>query len=115
MIVAGAATVVLGAASVPREGVVTPDVDTEMRFYAVWYVVAGIGLLRAASRLASEGFVIRLVAAGFFVAACARALSWVVVGRPHVTAIVLMVLEFVLPVAIVPWQAAIVRRQGPKP
>lgn len=110
MVGAGAGTVLLGAASVPDEGTITPDVDTEMRFYAVWYVVVGILLLRAVRRVESETFVVRLVAAGFFAAGCGRILSWLAVGRPHVLAIVLMALELVLPVVIVPWQAALARR-----
>ena len=110
MVVAGAVTVLFGSSSVPREGVVTPDVDTEMRFYAVWYVVAGVVLLRAVRRVESAGTTVRLIGAGFFAGGCARILSWVVVGRPHVTAIVLMVAELVLPLVIIPWQASIARR-----
>lgn len=109
MVVAGAATVLLGAASVPDEGIVTPDVDTEMRFYAVWYVVAGVLLLRAVARVEAETWLIRVVAAGFFAAGCARILSWAVVGKPHASAIVLMVVELVLPVVIVLWQAVVGR------
>ena len=112
MVGAGAVAVVWGAASVPREGIVTPDVDTEMRFFAVWYVVAGVLLLRAAPRVEAEGFVIRVIALGFFAAGCARILSWVDVGRPHGGAIVLMVVELVLPIVIVPWQRAIARRSS---
>lgn len=113
MVVAGSATVLLGAPSVPNEGAVTPDVDTEMRFYAVWYVVAGASLLRAVATVERETTIVRLVAGGFFAAGCARILSWVVVGRPHVSAIVLMVLELVLPLVIVPWQRAIRDNLGP--
>jgi Domain of unknown function (DUF4345) len=110
MVVAGAATVVLGAASVPGVDVAAPDVDSEMRFYAVWYVVAGVAVLRVVRDVESATTTVRLVAAGFFTAGCARILSWVVVGRPHAIAIVLMVLELVLPIVIVPWQAALARR-----
>jgi hypothetical protein len=112
MIVAGGATAVLGVASLPGEGTITPDVDTEMRFYAVWYVVAGVFLLRAAARVESETWTVRLVAGGFFLAGCARVLSWLTVGRPHVSAIVLMTLELVLPLVIVPWQASVRRGTG---
>jgi hypothetical protein len=110
MVVAGAATVILGAASVPNEGTVTPDVDTEMRFYAVWYVVAGALLLRAVGRVESEDWTIRLIGGGFFLAACARLLSWIAVGRPHGSAVVLMCIEFVLPLVIVPWQILVRKR-----
>ena len=110
MVVAGLLSVLFGAALQPREGVVAPDVDTEFRFYAVWYSVAGVILLRSAPRLESAGFTIRLIAAAFFVAGCARILSWVVVGRPYAQAIVLMVIELLVPVVVIPWLAAVTKR-----
>jgi hypothetical protein len=110
MMVAGSLSVVFGASSVPRVGDVTADVDSEMRFYAVWYVVAGAFLLRATRRLESEAWTIRLVAAAFFVAGCSRILSWVVVGRPYTSQLILMVIELILPLVVIPWQAAVTRR-----
>ena len=110
MVVAGTLTVLFGASSVPREGVVTPDVDSEMRFYAVWYPVVGMLLLRSVPQVEAATTIVRLVGAGFFVAGCARALSWAVVGQPHTIAIVLMVIELVLPLVIIPWQRAAVAR-----
>jgi hypothetical protein len=110
MVVAGSATVLLGAESVLREGSFTTDIDSEMRFYAVWYVAAGILLARAIPKVESETFTIRLIGAGFFAAGCARALSWIVVGKPHVSQIVLMVIELSLPFVIIPMQAAVARR-----
>ena len=110
MVVAGGLTVVFGAAFAPHEGLVTPDVDSEMRFYAVWYVAMGVLMLRAAPRVESESLVIRLVGGGFFVAGCARILSWIAVGRPHVSLVALLVIELMLPVVIIPWQAWVARR-----
>lgn len=106
MVAAGLATVLLGAGSVVGVGEVTPEVDSEMRFYAVWYAVAGAGVLRAVPRVESSATLVRMVATAFFIAGCARALSWLTVGRPHPFALVLMVIELVLPVVIVPWQAS---------
>lgn len=115
MIGAGAGTVVAGASSVPREGVVTPDVDTEMRFYAVWYVVMGIVVLRSVAIVEAATWTVRLLGAGFFFAGCGRILSWVAVGKPHVSQVALMVIELLLPALIIPWQAAVARREaGPQ-
>ena len=110
MLVAGSLSVVLGASSVLGVRDVTAEVDSEMRFYAVWYVVAGALLLRASRRVESETWTIRLVAAAFFVAGCSRILSWVVVGRPHLSQLILMVIELILPLVVIPWQASVVRR-----
>ena len=109
MVVMGALTVLLGADSVPREGVVTPDVDSEMRFYAVWYAAMGVALLRAAPRVETESVVIRLVGGGFFVAGCARILSWIAVGRPHSSQVALLVIELILPLVVIPWQASVAK------
>ena len=110
MIVAGSATVLLGAESVLREGSFTTDIDSEMRFYAVWYVAAGVLLARAIPKVETEAFTIRLIGAAFFVAGCARVLSWIVVGKPHVSQIVLMVIELCLPFVIIPLQASVARK-----
>lgn len=107
MVVAGLLSVLAGASLVPDEGAVTPDVDTEMRFFAVWYAAAGVAVLRAAPRVGSATGTVRLVGAAFFLAGCARILSWVIVGRPHWQFVVLMVIELLLPVVIVPWQARV--------
>ena len=110
MLVAGSLAVVFGASSVLGAGDVTADVDSEMRFYAVWYVVAGAFLLRAAKRVESETWTIRLITAAFFVAGCSRILSWVAVGRPHIFQVILMVIELILPLVVIPWQASVARR-----
>jgi hypothetical protein len=110
MIVAGSLTLLFGASIVPGEGNVSPDVDSEMRFYAVWYVVAGALLLRTIPRVELETGVIRLIAAAFFVAGCARALSWAVEGRPSSFAIALMVVELVIPFVVFWWQLVLARR-----
>jgi hypothetical protein len=109
MVIAGLATVLFGAESVPGEGTITPGIDSEMRFYAVWYVVAGVFLLRSVRLVDSEGATIRLVAVGFFVAGCARALSWMVEGKPVTFQIVLMVIELALPLLVVPWQRSLAK------
>ena len=110
MVVAGSVTVFLGAESVLREGSFTTDIDSEMRFYAVWYVTAGVLLARAIPKVETEAFTIRLVGGAFFAAGCARALSWATVGKPHVSQIVLMVIELCLPFVIIPLQATVARK-----
>ncbi len=108
-VAAGAHTVLIGGDSVLNHGDVSAGVDSELRFYAAWYVVAGALLLRAVRRIESEALIVRAVGAAFFIAGSARLLSLVTVGTPHAFALVLMVLEFVIPVVIVPWQAAVAR------
>ena len=113
-VVAGLSTVFLGVDSVLGAEEVSGTVDSEMRFFAVWYAAAGVVLLRAVPRVESERKTIAAVAVLFFIAGCARALSWLVVGRPHAGAITLMVIELALPIVILPWQAAVARRAEPR-
>ena len=108
-VVAGAGTVLFGAASVVGAGEASATVESELRFYAAWYVVAGILLLTATRRLEAERRVILSVALGFFLAACGRAISWFVIGRPHSLAVTLMFVEFAIALGVPPWHARIVR------
>ena len=108
-VIAGTTTVVLGVDSVVGAEGVSGTVDSEMRFYAVWYMGAGFLLLRAVARVESEKRTIAGIAILFFIAGCARGLSWLMIGEPHTVAQVLMVIELALPLVIVPWQAAIAR------
>ena len=109
MVVAGAAGVVLGARTVLDPGAFTATVDSEMRFFAVWYAAAGVLVFHAARDVGSSTTLIRVVAGAFFVAGLARLLSWATIGRPHWTQLVLMVVELVLPAIIVGWHAAATR------
>ena len=111
MVVAGSLSAILGPDPVPREGVVAPDVDTELRFFSVWYAIAGVALLRCIPQPGSHGPTIRLIAAGFFAAGCARVLSWISAGAPHALFVVLMAIELLLPLLIVPWQVRVARSE----
>jgi hypothetical protein len=103
----GGLTVLTGAAGVLAGGPVSASVDSEMRFYAAWYLAAGVLLLRTVARVESEGPTIRTICAVLFLAACARVVSFVAVGAPHPVFVVLMAIEFAIPVVVVPWQAAV--------
>ena len=109
-VTAGAFSVIAGVRSVAGAADATASVDSELRFYAAWYVVAGVLAFRAARRVEAEATIVRLIAAGFFLAGCGRVVSLVAVGRPHAVALVLMVIELALPFVLIPWQATVARR-----
>ncbi len=106
-IVAGSATVLFGVDSILGAEDVSGTVDSEMRFYAVWYVGAGALLMWSARNLDRAGVLIRAIATLLFVAGLSRALSWLMVGEPHVVSQALMVAELVLPLVIVVWHATL--------
>ena len=109
MVVAGAAGLLLGVGTVVGASPVNPNVDSEIRFFSAWYTVAGALLLRSLGRIEGATDVVLMVGAGFFLAGCARGLSWLVVGRPHGLQLLLMAIELVLPWVIVPWQRSVSR------
>jgi hypothetical protein len=43
----GALAVVTGTSLIPNGGAATASIDSELRFYAVWYAAAGVVLIRA--------------------------------------------------------------------
>ncbi len=100
---AGTGTMLFGVDSIVGAEEVSATVDSEMRFFATWYAAAGAVLLWAACNLRRARLVVLGVAVALFAAGSSRALSWVMVGEPHVVARVLMVIELVLPLVIVRW------------
>jgi hypothetical protein len=109
MLAAGAVALIFGATSVVGVEEPSPAVDSEMRFFATWYAASGVLLLWASPRLEARGSLIRWVAVVFFIAGCARAISWLVVGEPPGIAMLLMVIELAFPFVIIPWQGAVER------
>jgi uncharacterized protein DUF4345 len=107
--VAGARGVLRGSSEVDHGSPVPASVDSEYRFYASWYHVMGLLVLHAARRPESETAVVRVCAAGFFIAACGRLVSMRAVGPPPAVQKALMGVEFVLPVIVLPWQATLAR------
>jgi hypothetical protein len=53
---------------------------------------------------------VAIICAVWFVAACSRVLSILAVGSPHPLFLALMVVEFAIPLVVVPWHAAVSRR-----
>jgi hypothetical protein len=106
---AGAGTVLFSSAIIPGVGEAEPSLDSELRFYAAWYAVAGGAVLLRLPRIETATTLVRLVACAFFVGGCARVISLFVVGRPHPFFVALMIIELVLPVVLIPWQLAITR------
>lgn len=103
--IAGLHTVVAGAKSLPGEGRANPVVESELRFYAAFYVAYGIVALRAAPRADSDVTAVRALAGALFVAGLARAGGWLARGRPHELQRGLLAIELAAPPLIVAWQS----------
>lgn len=101
---AGARGVLVGAVETPGTTDVSASVDSEYRFYAAWYHVVGLFLLRAARSSEVDRSAVQLCAGGFGVAAAGRLFSIRKVGRPHPSQLALLVLEIVIAVGLPPWR-----------
>jgi len=90
----------------------TPTADSELRFYAPFWVVYGAILIRVARGLPSRSGWIPGLAGLFFAGGVGRLIARLTVGPPHPAFTMLMVTELALPAAMVGlWFMA--RREGP--
>jgi hypothetical protein len=108
-IVAGALTAFLGADSVPSPGDPSPNLESELRFYAVWWIGAGLFLAWLAPRVAERTLEVRVFAALLFLSGVSRGLAALATDWPSAGQLVLMALELALPVVLVTWQAHVAR------
>lgn len=112
-IAAGLDTVVRGPRSLPGQPRATASVDSELRFYAAFYVAYGLAVVRTASRADHDGAAVRRLAAALFGAGVARAVAWGRAGAPHRGQRALLAAELVLPPVAVAAQARVDRdRRG---
>jgi hypothetical protein len=102
---AGLHTVIAGARSLPGQELANPAVESELRFYAAFYVACGLVALRVAPRADRDPAAVRALAAALFLAGLARAGGWLAVGKPHPLQRALLVIELAAPPAMVAWQA----------
>jgi Domain of unknown function (DUF4345) len=107
---AGLHTVIAGARSLPGKPAAGPAVDGELRFYAAFYAVYGIALLRTAPRADVDTGAVRALAGAMFLAGAGRAGGWLATGRPHPVQRALLALELALPPLAVALQSRAVRR-----
>lgn len=108
--IAGLHTVIVGAKSIAGEELANPSVESELRFYAAFYVAFGLGALRVAPRADRDSGAVRRLAGALFLAGLARAGGWLTVGRPHRLQRTLLVVELGAPPVIAAWQSRLATR-----
>ena len=115
MALIGVDALIRGADAIPATESAPARIDSEVRFFAAWYVVAGALLLLAALRRLDQRPIVLAVGAGFFLAACGRTLSWMTVGRPEIFQIVLLFVELAIAFVLIPWQLVPARQSSSLP
>jgi hypothetical protein len=89
-----------------------PSVESELRFFAVFWIAYGVAALRVAPRADREIFMVRALAAFLFLGGLARAIAWIADGKPHGLFIGLLVLELLIPAVIFVLQHRLLARNG---
>lgn len=108
----GLVTVTTGAAHMPDGGGVSASVDSELRFFAVWFVVAGVLALRASASPEHATGLVRALCVALVLGGLARLWSIVTVGTPHPIFVANMAAEFLIPGVLLPWQSVVARRSA---
>jgi hypothetical protein len=83
--------------------------ESELRFYAAFYVAYGAALLRIAPHAHRDPAGVRALAGALFLAGIARIVAWRTVGGPHRLQRGLLAIELTAPPAIVMSQARLAR------
>ncbi|MDX6556217.1 MAG: hypothetical protein QOD86_2412 [Miltoncostaeaceae bacterium] len=105
--ITGAASAVAGAAIIPDAGAVSASVESELRFFSVWWVGLGLYLWSLAPRVHERGRELRVACALLFAGGLARLWAIADAGRPATTFVVLMAIELVIAPLLVLWQSRI--------
>ncbi len=108
-VLAGTATLLLGSDAIPDAGRPGASVESELRFYGVWWIGAGIFLASLARDVERRGWELRVFCALLALGAAGRVIALADDGRPHATFLVLMGVEIVVAVVLVVWQARVAR------
>lgn len=102
-LVLGVGADVLLGAKVPAAAISDPALDSQDRFYGVSFTLSGVLLLLCASDIPRYATVLRCVLWVFFAAGIARLVSIAIYGFPPAPVVALLVVELVVPPALVWW------------
>ncbi len=114
-VVAGLATVFTGSAGMLGDNQAAVNVESELRFYSVFWVAFGVIALRVASHPERHLLAVKGLALSLFFAGLARGLAWAAEGRPDAPYLVLMGLELLLPPLMVFAQSRMAASEAPAP
>ena len=103
------AEIAVGAALVSQGAAVPADVDSNYRFFAAFWLGAGLVLLWIVPRVESATAPLRAVTGLVFLGGLARLISIAAVGAPSAMFLGLLVLELVLPPIMISWQSRLAR------
>lgn len=100
-VVAGLVTVLGGTGAMPGDSRATPNVESELRFYAAFWTGFGVLALHAARRPEQETNLLRGLSLFLFLGGLARVFAWLDSDSPDTPFLVLMGLELTLPLFMI--------------
>ncbi|VWX59567.1 DUF4345 domain-containing protein [Sphingorhabdus sp. 109] len=106
----GVTGILFGAAEHSGGDAVSTALDSQYRYLAGVYVAIGLMILWSAGDIRGRADLLRFAMLGWFVGGIARAVSWTTVGEPASWQVSGMIVELVVPVALLLWQHRVLKR-----
>lgn len=112
VVAVGTADILFGTAPLPGDTSVSPEVDSNYRFFAAVFLTLGVLLLWVARRPLEPGRGLALwwASGAVFLGGLARIVSLVAAGSPAPLVYALLALELVAPPVLVLWHRALTNR-----
>lgn len=112
VVAVGTMDILFGTAPLPGDTSVSPDVDSNYRFFAAIFLAVGVLLLWVALRPLERDRSLALwwASGAVFLGGLARILSLLVAGAPTPLFYALLTLELVAPPVLVLWHRALTKR-----
>lgn len=114
-IVAGGWTVVTGSESIPSAGDLNANVESELRFYATWWIAAGVFLVWLAPQVEDRTRELWVFCGLLALAATARLFAVIDTDWPSTGQTILMGIEYALAALLPAWQALARRDSRARP
>ena len=108
----GLFAVITGTGGMSGDNAASVNVESELRYFAAFWVAYGGAALWLAPRAAQEQTAVRALAGFMFLGGIARAIAWIDSGRPDDLFVALLVLELVIPPLVIALQARAARTRA---
>lgn len=92
------AHLLFGSSTIIGGGSVNATIDSDMRFYALLFMVYGLALVWCARDVETKALPINLLSLIFFVGGLTRILAWAATGKPNWFYVLMIPVELVLPI-----------------
>ncbi len=105
----GGTGVLFGAAEHSGGADVAAALDSQYRYLAAVYFAVGAMILWSAGDVKGRAALFRFAMLGWFLGGLARGMSWMTVGEPAEWQVSGMIIELVVPIVMLLWQARLLR------